>query len=90
MTYMPYMYALYVCLICMPYMYALYAGGDESGVGKCLICMPYMYALYAGGDESGVDKQALLRGAALDRGRLCLSLRLASVEVCSIECVLLL
>ena len=33
----PYMYALYVCLICMPYMYALYV---------CLICMPYMYALY--------------------------------------------
>ena len=34
---MPYMYALYVCLICMPYMYALYV---------CLICVPYMYALY--------------------------------------------
>ena len=34
---MPYMHALYACLICMPYMYALYA---------CLICMPYMYALY--------------------------------------------
>jgi len=33
----PYMYAVYVCLICMPYMYALYV---------CLICMPYMYALY--------------------------------------------
>ena len=33
---MPYVYALYVCLICMPYMYALYA---------CLICMPCMYAL---------------------------------------------
>ena len=23
---LPYMYALYVCLICMPYMYAFYAG----------------------------------------------------------------
>ena len=41
---MPYMYALYACLIhtecliCMPYMHALYA---------CLICMPYMHALHA-------------------------------------------
>ena len=33
----PYMYALYVCLICMPYMYALYV---------CLMCMPRMYFLY--------------------------------------------
>ena len=33
----PYMHALYVCLICVPYMLALYA---------YLICMPYMYALY--------------------------------------------
>ena len=32
--YTSYMYALYVCLICLPYMYALYV---------CLICMPYMY-----------------------------------------------
>jgi len=30
---MPYVYALYACLICMPYMHALYV---------CLICMPYM------------------------------------------------
>ena len=37
---MPYMYALYVCLICMPYMYALYV------LYVCLICMPYMYVLY--------------------------------------------
>ena len=34
---MPYMYALYVCLVCMPHMYALYV---------CLTCLPYMYALY--------------------------------------------
>ena len=33
-TRMPYMYALYVCLICMPYMYALYV---------CLTCMSYVY-----------------------------------------------
>ena len=30
---MPYMYALYVCLICMPYMYALYV---------CLICIVWL------------------------------------------------
>jgi len=35
--YMPYMYALCVCLIRMPYVYALYV---------CLICMPYMVALH--------------------------------------------
>ena len=35
---MPYMYALYVCLICMPYMYEVLV--------VCLICMPYMYALH--------------------------------------------
>ena len=34
---MPYMYALYVCLICVPYMRALYV---------CLICVPSMCALY--------------------------------------------
>ena len=32
---MPYMHALYACLICMPYMYALY-------VAVCRISMPYM------------------------------------------------
>ena len=37
-----YMYALYVCLICMPYMYALYS----MPYTVSLICMPYMYALY--------------------------------------------
>jgi hypothetical protein len=35
---MPYMPALYVCLICLPYMPAVYA---------CLIRLPYMSALYA-------------------------------------------
>jgi len=38
-TAMPYMYALYVCLICMPYMYAV------AQVLLCLMCMPYMYAV---------------------------------------------
>ena len=32
----PYMYTLYVYLICMPYMYALYV---------CLICMHYRHQL---------------------------------------------
>jgi hypothetical protein len=35
----PYMCALYVCLICVPYMCALYV---------CLMCVPYMCAFHAG------------------------------------------
>ena len=51
---MPYMYALYVCLICMPYTYKkrvwhfgirLYMSPYMHDVYVCLICMPYMYAL---------------------------------------------
>jgi hypothetical protein len=33
---MPYMYALYVCLICMP------GGLRPAPESECLICMPYM------------------------------------------------
>ena len=56
---MPYMYALYVCLLCMPYMcmpymYALYVCllcmpyvcAPYRALCVCLICVPYMYALY--------------------------------------------
>ena len=56
---MPYMYALYVCLICMPYMYAScmpymqparavrdYRMPYMYALYVSLICMPYMYALY--------------------------------------------
>ena len=47
-----YMYALYVCLICMPDMYALhvcliqyalYSKPYMYALYVCLICMPYMY-----------------------------------------------
>ena len=51
---MPYMYALYVCLICMPFMYALYVclacmptyPPSHPRTHVCLICMPYMYAFF--------------------------------------------
>ena len=36
--------ALYVCLICMPYVYALYVRLICSLI--CMPCMPYMYVLY--------------------------------------------
>jgi len=50
-----YMYALYVCLICMPYMYALHVYNLQTlyrlseQVQVCetyRVLMPYMYALY--------------------------------------------
>ena len=49
-VYVPYMYDLYVCLICMPYMYchdrcSMYVPYMYA-LYVCLICMPYMYALY--------------------------------------------
>ena len=48
---MPYMYASYVCLICMPYMQPARAVRDYRmpymyALYVSLICMPYMYALY--------------------------------------------
>jgi len=56
---MPYMYALYVCVIyacmymyvyvciCMPYVYAIYVCLIcMPYMCVCLICMPYMYALF--------------------------------------------
>ena len=51
---MPYMYALYVCLICAQEVgpqHAAYGAAldDLYALYVCLICMPYMYALYAGG-----------------------------------------
>ena len=49
-----------VCLICMPYMHALYVclickhnGNNLLQVGVCLICMPCMYALDTCGRVSG-------------------------------------
>ena len=51
-VHMPYMYTLYVCLICMPYMYALHMYVVHIcmpymyALYVCLTCMPYMYALY--------------------------------------------
>ena len=49
-----YVYALYVCLICMPSMYALRVCPISCpmcmpymcALYVCLICMPSMYALY--------------------------------------------
>ena len=55
---MPYVCALYVCLICVSYMYALYVclicttRAPRGGQGKYAqarmpyMCMPYTYALY--------------------------------------------
>ena len=46
-----YMYALYVCRICMPYTYAVYVClmrmPYTHALYVCRICMPYSYAVYA-------------------------------------------
>ena len=69
----PYMYALYVCLICMPYMYAPLTVFDQGFAGipymyalnVCLICMPYMYFSGQGG-RSGDNR--VQRHTGGDRG----------------------
>ena len=50
---MPYMHALYVCLVCMPYMYAL-----------CLVCMRYICTYMLSYIESGACLSLCLSLAA--------------------------
>ena len=61
---MPYMYALYVCLICMPCVYALYVClicmPCACALCACLVCMSYVHASHA----SLCVSRTLVSGAA--------------------------
>ena len=58
---MPYMYALYMCLICMPYMYAMLIGVEASGAAAQASDEEEICGPAAGGVERGVEAAAVIR-----------------------------